>query len=1079
MPHLGSPDRSLPRGFGPPGACVHRRQSPRASARSKTPSRLIVWASVIAVAFGASVARAQESIPAEGKYRLVAEALGPFIEQERKDKAIPAIMIALVDDQEIVWAQGFGTADRRKNRPATAETVVRVGSVSKLFADLAAMQLVERGEVDLDRPVSEYLPEFRPENPFDEAITLRQLMSHRSGLVREPPVGHYFDPTSPSIADTVASLNRTKLVYPPTTRTKYSNAAVTVVGRLVEAKAGEPFETAVQKAVLGPMGLKRSSFTLTAELEADLAKAVMWTYDGRTFEAPTFALGTSPAGNLYSTVNDLGRFLTVLFAGGEGPGGRVLKPETLETMYEPQFADKRGRGGFGLGFALGDLDGALRVGHGGAVYGFATEVAALPKEKLGVVVVSTKDCANDVSETIASEALRMMRAARDGKSLTIPEPTGPLPAETAQAADGRYTRDGRGVDLIRRGKELFFLPTEGGAMARVRSQGDELVVDDTLASGPSMTLDGDSLVIGRNRLDREPPSEGPPPPAPERWQGLIGEYGWDHDILYILEKDGRLHALIEWFYLYPLEEVSENEFKFPTSGLYDGERLIFTRDESGRATKVEAASVVFERRAIAGEDGKTFQIRPVRPVEELRKEALAASPPEEKGGFREPDLVELSGIDPSIKLDIRYAGTNNFLGTPFYSQARAFLQRPAAEALEKAHLKLKERGYGLLIHDAYRPWYVTKMFWDATTGPDRGFVADPSKGSKHNRGCAVDLSMYDLKTGEPVAMVGGYDEFSPRSNPDYPGGTSRQRWLRDLLRRAMEDEGFTVNEVEWWHFDFKDWAKYPILNVPFERLDAPDAAEPRAEAETAPPDVTAPPAYAEFLVIPLRIHILTSDQLPDADCKLSEIDIRRIVGKVNGVWNKAGIHFGLESVACEPAAGVEQFRRAREEHDERRGTPLGLYRLLIPDGDRRRFDGLHVYYLHAFPVNGVYMGGDYAIVQETARLRPVEGGIDEPLPRVTAHELGHALGLSHRQNRTNLLASGTTGTLLNAVEVAEARARAPRWKGTRTVADLRRAAEEAASRGEREHARRLWTWLSEIPGEGAEEARRRLDDLGD
>src|SRR5207248_11717671 len=136
-------------------------------------------------------------------------------------------------------------------------------------------------------------------------------------------------------------------------------------------------------------------------------------------------------------------------------------------------------------------------------------------------------------------------------------------------------------------------------------------------------------------------------------------------------------------------------------------------------------------------------------------------------------------LDPTIKLDVRYASTNNFLGTPLYKSARAYLQRPAAEALVRAHRKLKERGYGLLIHDGYRPWYVTKMFWEATPERFHNFVADPEQGSRHNRGCAVDLTLYHLKSGKPVRMTGGYDEFSDRSYAAYPGRTSRQRWHRD------------------------------------------------------------------------------------------------------------------------------------------------------------------------------------------------------------------------------------------------------------------------------------------------------------
>jgi zinc D-Ala-D-Ala dipeptidase len=214
---------------------------------------------------------------------------------------------------------------------------------------------------------------------------------------------------------------------------------------------------------------------------------------------------------------------------------------------------------------------------------------------------------------------------------------------------------------------------------------------------------------------------------------------------------------------------------------------------------------------------QTFHITPVEPIEELRREAMAAQPPHEEGK-RQPELVELVKLDPTIKLDIRYASTNNFLQTPFYTEARAFLQKPAAEAVVSANAKLKPLGYGLIIHDGYRPWYVTKMFWDGTPADKHEFVADPTEGSRHNRGCAVDLSLYDLMTGQEVQMPSGYDEMSQRAYADFKGGTDAQRERRDLLRRVMEAEGFTVYPQEWWHFDYKDWNQYPIMNVPFEKL---------------------------------------------------------------------------------------------------------------------------------------------------------------------------------------------------------------------------------------------------------------------
>jgi zinc D-Ala-D-Ala dipeptidase len=213
-----------------------------------------------------------------------------------------------------------------------------------------------------------------------------------------------------------------------------------------------------------------------------------------------------------------------------------------------------------------------------------------------------------------------------------------------------------------------------------------------------------------------------------------------------------------------------------------------------------------------------FQINPVQPVAELLPLALAASPPVEQGEFRPAELVELTTLDPSIKLDIRYATTRNFLGTPLYSQARAFLQRPAAEAVVRVQRALAREGYGLLVHDAYRPWYVTKIFWDATPPDKHNFVANPATGSRHNRGCAVDLTLYDLRTGHAVEMPSVYDEMSERAYPTYAGGTAEQRRLRDFLRRHMEAEGFTVYEYEWWHFDYRDWKSYAIQNVRFEAI---------------------------------------------------------------------------------------------------------------------------------------------------------------------------------------------------------------------------------------------------------------------
>lgn len=183
-------------------------------------------------------------------------------------------------------------------------------------------------------------------------------------------------------------------------------------------------------------------------------------------------------------------------------------------------------------------------------------------------------------------------------------------------------------------------------------------------------------------------------------------------------------------------------------------------------------------------------------------------------------MIELVTLDRTIKLDIRYATPDNFVGRVVYPQPRAFLQRAAAEALVRVHQKLKPQNLGLVIFDAYRPWAITKLFWETVEPHQKKFVADPAQGSKHNRGCAVDLSLFNLRNGELLPMPSGYDEFTERASPEYAGGTNQERANRDLLRRAMEAESFFVNPKEWWHFDYKDWQNYEIYDVSFEELAA-------------------------------------------------------------------------------------------------------------------------------------------------------------------------------------------------------------------------------------------------------------------
>lgn len=761
----------------------------------------------------ASCVGQSENVAAPQVYHDAVARLSTFIEAEMEQKRIPAFSIAVVDEHGIVWAQGFGFADRERTKPATAETIYRVGSVSKLLSDMALVQLIDQGKLKLDEDITAVLPNFRPNNPFGKPITLRQLMNHQSGLVREPPVGNYFDASAPSVQQTVESLNATSLLHAPGSRTKYSNAAIAVVGHAVEAVTKQPFADYIQTAMLQPLEMKSSSYLPTDWTRARMAAADMWSYDGRRFAAPDLTMGALPAGNLYSTVTDLSHFMQAIFDDGKFGGKEILSADLLDEMLGTPSGDRKQRN-FGIGFAVGDFHGLPTFEHGGAIYGFATQFRGIRSRKLGVIAVAALDVANGWVNRVADQALESFLAVKEGRDLPALTSSTPIDRTLAQQWSGLYTNEKSHCRLIETAGQLIL--QQGSFDREVRRMGDRIVADSVLDGITEVRIENDSIRIGESTWKRA--EDSLPAEPPNHWQGLIGEFGWDHNTLFIYEDQGQLWALIEWVFRYPLREESENVFSFPDYGLYQYEKLIFTRDGQGRASRVVAAEVDFPRRGGDLDTKQTFKIRPLMPAERLLEIALAAEPPREPRDFLSVELVELAALDESIKLDIRYATTNNFMGTAFYQQARAFMQRPAAEAVVRAHRKLANSGYGVLIHDAYRPWYVTKMFWEATPPEMRRFVADPDRGSRHNRGCAVDLTLYDLQTGEVVPMVSGYDEFSERAYPNYPGGTARQRWHRELLRHAMESEGFDVYEFEWWHFDFRGWERYPINNRRFEEL---------------------------------------------------------------------------------------------------------------------------------------------------------------------------------------------------------------------------------------------------------------------
>ena len=786
-------------------------------------SRRLPFATLLCVAsfFAAQAAPATPITLTAQQWTEIGTALRAAAEQERTGQGIPSIAVGIVSAGGQGWHGVAGFADARKESVAGPQALYRIGSLTKLMTDVLVMQLVERGTLNLDTPVRAYLSSFAPRDPYSKPVTLRMLMSHHAGLVEEPPRGHYYDPNPPSLAEVVRSLNGTTLIAEPGTTYHYSNAGLAVVGRVLEVVTSKPYEQLLREALLQPLGMSETSLRASPEVRARLAYGEIAPYDGTRFAAPVFDLGPTPAGNVYSSVPDVLKFARSLLEGGLAANGRILQGETIASMWQPQYppaGDERP----GIGFFLRSLDGHRVASHSGSVYGYVADLSVYPDDGFATTIMIALGEANPVRRRLRDFAARLVLAAQAGEATPRYAMSDAVPAYLGRRIAGHYVGDGGSVDLrVMNGRTFLEAPDVAAELRRI---GNRWVLDDVFTSRDDVSVDADSATVevGGVRYRRIEQS-APALPDPEL-AGLIGDYGQEFGYLRIYERDGRPYARTDWQTYQPLERVSRDVYRL--EGVEPREELRFSRDRKGGPRSVELGGIVFERRDFGAEANERVRAV-IHGNRGLRAQALKATPPAPPADAWKPDLVEVVSIEPGIRLDIGYATKDNFMGMPVYDEPRAFMQRPAAEALARAHRRLmQEHGFGILIHDTYRPWYVTKMFWDATPPASRDFVADPAQGSKHNRGCAADITLYDRSSGVTLEMPGLYDEMSSRSSPLFVGGSSLQRWRRDVLKEAVEAEGYAVYEMEWWHFDYATWQHYPVMNVKFDEVPAGAAGTP-------------------------------------------------------------------------------------------------------------------------------------------------------------------------------------------------------------------------------------------------------------
>ena len=518
----------------------------------------------------------------------------PIIEKDITRFNVPGLSMAVVVDGKILWMKGFGHRDREKRIPATPETVYRVGSLSKLFNATAIMQQEEKGKVDIDADIKKYLPYLDFKNPFDRpaSVTLRHLLSHRTGILRECPVGNYFDNTEPSLEDTVKSMVGTTFVYPPGMKTKYSNIGVGIAGHILEKLTGMDFAHYQKEFILKPLNMNSSSFLPEDFIIEKVAKGYMRDLEGKQWEAPHFRFGFLPAGNLYSNVIDLSKFMNFIFENGKP----LLKSETLNQMLKVQFQKDEDASGFGLGFYISEMHNFRTLGHGGAVYGFSSNIRIIPEEKLGVVVLNNLDGANGFNRKIVFNSLGIALEEKTGKKILKAPGSVEISLSDLKKYEGRYERNGLPVWLVMRDENLYYEPY-GTRKQLVPVSKKEFITDDLMGYGETITIlkekdEVKGIEINNRHYEKtkEIAEKGL-----SAWKKLIGDYGPDYNIMNVYVKDGKLTVLIEWFYEYPLQPLEGLRFKFPDFGLYMDEEVVF-KEKEGQMTEADVGPVIFKRR---------------------------------------------------------------------------------------------------------------------------------------------------------------------------------------------------------------------------------------------------------------------------------------------------------------------------------------------------------------------------------------------------------------------------------------------------------------------------------------------------
>jgi len=574
----------------------------------------IIFLTVIIIAGCTTAPKKPEPIIA-GNYDYVKEYITWLAKKEMKKNQVVGLSIAVVDDQKTVWAQGFGYADLKNKKPATPETVYRIGSISKLFTVMAAMQLAEQGKINIDQPLKSYLPEFSVKTRFPDAdpITLRSIMTHHSGLPSGVSKGMW---ASEPPATLLYRLKDEYAAYPPNYVLSYSNAAMALLGLMIERVSETDFSAYMEKSILTGIGMQQSSFKLQPEIEGLLSKGYK-----NSSEADRVPLRDIAAGSMYSNVVDLSRFIQMVFAKGRVDNHQILRPATIDEMLRPQNErvaldfDKR----IGLGWFLNyaRFKNLKIAGHDGGTPFFRTSLMIVPEKKIGVVVLTNSAEGARIHRKIGKEALKLALEAKTGISVVdndirIDPPDKAASEQMLQSFVGKYAALNR-LGAVERKNKMLDASFESYKFRLIPSSNGKFGVERYILGIFPLKKIG-NLELPKIQVRRTDfagrelmavhydnrhwfsADKINPMPLPAKWEKALGKYQIKNPDKYSTPEDIRLskkEGVLEisynnplWYpgrgkrYLYP---ISETEAVTTGIGRYSGEtmRIIDIDGEKG------------------------------------------------------------------------------------------------------------------------------------------------------------------------------------------------------------------------------------------------------------------------------------------------------------------------------------------------------------------------------------------------------------------------------------------------------------------------------------------------------------------